>query len=83
MKQVILVGLGIGLLASAGCASGTSVWTRDAYVPPEQNMRGSQTFSPKTVISPYQNNASTGWPTAAGTPAAGSSTTHPGGSGTR
>lgn len=54
MKHIVLLGLGLGLLAVGGCAAGQSVWTRDAYVPAPQTMRGSQTYSPKTVVSPYQ-----------------------------
>lgn len=56
MKHVFLVGLGLGLLAVVGCAADQSVWSRDAYVPAPQTMPGSQTYSPKTVVSPYQNN---------------------------
>lgn len=56
MKHVFLVGLGSGLLAVGGCAAGQSVWSRDAYVPAPQTITGSQTYSPKTVVSPYQHN---------------------------
>jgi len=58
MKHVLLVGLGLGLLAVSGCAASQSVWSRDPYVPAPQTIRGSQTYSPKTVVSPYQNNGS-------------------------
>jgi len=57
MKHVLLVGLGVGLFAFGGCAASQSVWSRDPYVPVPQTIRGSQTYSPKTVVSPYQNNA--------------------------
>ena len=56
MKHVLLVGLGLGLFAVSGCATRQSVWSRDSYVPAPQTMRGSQTYSPKTVVSPYQSN---------------------------
>ena len=55
MKHVLLVGLGVGLFAFSGCAASQSVWSRDPYVPVPQTIRGSQTYSPKTVVSPYQN----------------------------
>lgn len=55
MKHVLLVVLGVGLFAVSGCAAGQSVWSRDPYIPAPQTMRGSQTYSPKTVVSPYQN----------------------------
>jgi len=58
MKHVLLVSLGLGLFAVSGCATGQSIWSRDPYIPAPQTMRGSQTYSPKTVVSPYQNNAS-------------------------
>lgn len=58
MKHVLLVGLGLGLFTVSGCAASQSVWSRDPYVPVPQTMRGSQTYSPKTVVSPYQNNGS-------------------------
>ena len=57
MKHVLLVGLGLGLFTVSGCAAGNSVWSRDPYVPAPQTMRGSQTYTPKTVVSPYQNNS--------------------------
>ena len=56
MIHVLLVGLGVGLFAFGGCAASQSVWSRDPYVPVPQTIRGSQTYSPKTVVSPYQNN---------------------------
>lgn len=56
MKTVLRVGLGVGLLVFNGCAAGNSVWSRDPYVPAPQTMRGSQTYSPKTVVSPYHSN---------------------------
>jgi len=64
MKHVFLLGFGLGLFAVSGCATNQSVWSRDSYVPAPQTMRGSQTYSPKTVVSPYQNNGvgqSSGW----------------------
>jgi hypothetical protein len=54
MKHLFLVGL--ALMVVGGCAADQSVWSRDPYVPTPQTMRGSQTYSPKTVVSPYQNN---------------------------
>ncbi len=56
MKTVLLFGLGVGLFVFSGCSAGKSVWSRDPYVPAPQTMRGSQTYSPKTVVSPYHSN---------------------------
>jgi len=58
MKHVLLIVFGLGLLAATGCAAGQSVWSRDSYQPAPQTMRGSQTYSPKTVVSPYANQGS-------------------------
>ena len=58
MNHVLLVSLGVGLFAVTGCAASQSVWSRDPYVPVPQTIRGSQTYSPKTVVSPYHNNGS-------------------------
>jgi hypothetical protein len=67
MKHVLLVGFGLGLFAASGCVARQSVWSRDPYVPAPQTMRGSQTYSPKTVVSPYQSHGSgelNQWPAA-------------------
>ena len=53
MKPMARWILCVGLL-SGGCATGESVWSRPSYQPPPPSFRGSQTYSPKTTVSPYQ-----------------------------
>ena len=54
--------LSVGLLLSGcvGCAAGDSIWSRPAYQPAQPSYRGSQTYTPKTTVSPYGPNGANG-----------------------
>ncbi len=55
MKYFLMISFAVLMFTVSGCVAGESIWSRDSYVPPPQTTRGSRTYSPKTVVSPYQN----------------------------